>query len=81
MISRLDVEKVASQQAYSEKKELTVVAISFGVVFVAIIKLVSDRMLMFSGAFLSDMVCWTHKGCELLIFSCGIAVFVGLVIS
>lgn len=57
---RLDVEKVASQQAYLEKKELTVLAISFAVVFLAILKLISDRVLMFSGAFLSDMVCWTH---------------------
>lgn len=74
---RLDVEKVASQQAYLEKKELTVLAVSFAVAFFAILKLVSD----FSGASLTDLVCWTHRGCEMIIFSCGIVVFIGLVIS
>lgn len=81
LIRRLDIEKVATEQAYLEKKELTIVTICFIVVCVLVLKLVSERILMFSGAFLCDMVCWAQKGCELIIYSCGLAVCIGLVIS
>lgn len=81
IILRLDMEKLASEQAYLEKKELTIVTVCFIVVCVLVLKLVSERVLMLSGAFLCDMVCWAQKGCELIIYSCGLAVCIGLVIS
>ncbi|KAL1803883.1 hypothetical protein ACET3Z_032530 [Daucus carota] len=78
---RLDIEKVAGEQAYLEKKEITIITVCLIVACVLVLKLVSERVLLFSGAILCDMVCWAQKGCELIIYSCGLAVCIGLVIS
>ncbi|KAA8528221.1 hypothetical protein F0562_035528 [Nyssa sinensis] len=58
---RLDVEKVASDQVSLEKKELAVLVVSFFFACIAILKLVSERAMMFFGSPMSEKVFQTSR--------------------
>ncbi|GFS38104.1 galactose-binding protein [Actinidia rufa] len=75
----LDVEKVVSDQASLEKKEIAVLTVSFCFAFLAIVKLVSELVLMVFGASLSDKVHRPSLGWILILVSSGMTIFIALV--
>ncbi|CAK9143153.1 unnamed protein product [Ilex paraguariensis] len=78
---RLDVEKVTSDQASLEKKELAVLAVSFSFACVAILKLVSERILILFGAPLSDKVLRTSRSWLLILVSSTLTMFITVLYS
>uniref|UniRef100_A0A5B7ADY6 SUN domain-containing protein n=1 Tax=Davidia involucrata TaxID=16924 RepID=A0A5B7ADY6_DAVIN len=78
---RLDVERVASDQVSLEKKELAVLVVSFFFACIAILKLVSERAMMFFGSPVSDKVCETCRGWVLILVSCSMTIFITLLCS
>ncbi|XP_059662200.1 SUN domain-containing protein 5 [Cornus florida] len=80
-ILRLDVEKISSDQASLENKELAVLAVSFSFAFIAIIKLVSERALVVSGASTSGKVCQISRGWVLILVSSSVTILITLLCS
>ncbi|GMP96699.1 hypothetical protein CsSME_00045226 [Camellia sinensis var. sinensis] len=78
---RLDVEKVVSDQASLEKKEIVVLAVSVFFGFLAILKLATAQVLMFFGAPLSNNICRTSRGWILILVSSSITIFITLLCS
>ncbi|XP_022721558.1 SUN domain-containing protein 5-like [Durio zibethinus] len=78
---RLDVEKVARDQASLESKELAVLAVSLFFACIAILKLVSSRVATFLGATQSDKVCRTSRGWVLILVSSSMTIFITLLSS
>uniref|UniRef100_A0A5B7AII1 SUN domain-containing protein n=1 Tax=Davidia involucrata TaxID=16924 RepID=A0A5B7AII1_DAVIN len=78
---RLDVEKVATDQVSLENKELAVLVVSFFFACVAILKLVSERAMMFFGSSMSNKVCRTSRGWVLILVSCSMTIFITLLCS
>ncbi|KAI8569798.1 hypothetical protein RHMOL_Rhmol02G0304800 [Rhododendron molle] len=75
---RLDVEKVVSDQASLEKKEIAVLAASFCFAFLAIVRLVSERVLMSSGAPVSGNLSKPSRGWILILVSSSMTIFITL---
>ncbi|XP_058203604.1 SUN domain-containing protein 5 isoform X1 [Rhododendron vialii] len=75
---RLDVEKVVSDQASLEKKEIAVLAASFCFAFLAIVRLVSERVLMSSGAPVSGNLRKPSRGWILILVSSSMTIFITL---
>lgn len=75
---RLDVEKVVSDQESLEKKEIAVLAVSFCFAFLAILKLVSERVLMPIGAPLSGNLHQPSRGWILILVCSSLTIFITL---
>lgn len=80
-ILRIDVEKVLRDQASLENKEVVVVAMSFSFLFVAIFKLISERLFMFFATSQSDEVFPTSRGWVLILISSSITILITLLYS
>lgn len=78
---RLDVEKVVSDQASLESKELAVLAVSLFSVCFAILKLVLAKIFTFFGAWQSDKICQTSRGWVLILVSSSVTIFITLIYS
>lgn len=78
---RIDVEKVLRDQASLENKEVVVVAMSFSFLFVAIFKLISERLFMFFATSQSDEVFPTSRGWVLILISSSITILITLLYS
>ncbi|KAH7550108.1 hypothetical protein ACOSP7_024735 [Xanthoceras sorbifolium] len=75
---RLDVEKISSDQANLEAKELAVVAVSLFFASFAIFKLVSAQLAYFLAPSQSERVCRTNRGWFLILLSSSMTIFVTL---
>lgn len=78
---RLDLEKIASDQASLESKEFAVLAVSLVFVFFAILKLVSAQVFTFLGTSQSDKICQTRTGWVLILVSSSMTIFITLIYS
>ncbi|CAL5442732.1 unnamed protein product [Camellia sinensis] len=78
---RLDVEKVMTDQASLEKKEIVVVAVSFCFAVLAIFKLVSEKVLIIFGASQSSKVGQGSRGWILMLISSSMTIFITLLCS
>ncbi|KAF5734337.1 hypothetical protein HS088_TW16G00786 [Tripterygium wilfordii] len=78
---RLDVEKVANDQANLERKELAVLAVSLFFACFAILKIVSSRFLKLVGGFQSDKVCRTSGGWVMILISSTMTILITLLSS
>lgn len=76
---RLDVEKVVSDQASLESKELAVLTVSLFFVCFAILKLVLAKFFTFFGAWQSDKICQTSRGWVLILVSSSMTIFITLI--
>lgn len=77
-ILRIDVEKVSSDQANLESKELAVLSVSLFFACFAIFKLVSARLSTLLRASQSNKVCRTNRGWVLILVSSSMTIFVTL---
>ncbi|XVE58084.1 hypothetical protein DITRI_Ditri04bG0142100 [Diplodiscus trichospermus] len=75
---RLDVEKVVHDQASLESKELAILAVSLLFACIAVVKLVSTRVLE---ATQFDKVCRTSRGWVLILVSSSMTIFITLLSS
>ncbi|GAV88781.1 Sad1_UNC domain-containing protein [Cephalotus follicularis] len=73
---RLDIEKVSSNQANLETKEVAVLAVSIFFVCVAILKLVSARVSTYIKTSHSDTVGRTSRGWVLILVSSSMTIFI-----
>lgn len=73
---RLDVEKVANDQASLEKAEVAVLAVSFSFAIIAIIRLLSNQALSFSRGSFTNEVSGTNRGWRMVLYCCGIIIVV-----
>lgn len=78
---RLDVKKVVTEQSSLENKELAVVAVSFSIACVAVLKLVSDRVLTLFGAAQSGEVGRKSRGWVLILVSSSMMIFITFLCS
>uniref|UniRef100_F6HU31 SUN domain-containing protein n=1 Tax=Vitis vinifera TaxID=29760 RepID=F6HU31_VITVI len=78
---RLDVKKVVTEQSSLENKELAVVAVSFSIACVAVLKLVSDRVLTLFGAAQSGEVGQKSRGWVLILVSSSMMIFITFLCS
>ncbi|KAI9173444.1 hypothetical protein LWI28_001479 [Acer negundo] len=75
---RLDVEKITSDQANLESKELAVLAVSLLFASIAVFKLVSARLASLLAPSQSERVCRTNSGWFLILLSSSMTIFVTL---
>ena len=78
---RLDVRKVASDQAKMETKELAVLGTSLVFVCLAILKIISVHMSTTSAAYSADKVHRTIRGWVTLFLCCSVTIFIILFYS
>ena len=64
-----------------ENKELAIVAVSFSIACIAVLKLVSDRVWTLFGATLSGELCRKSRGWALILVSSSMMVFITLFCS
>nr|GMD96580.1 SUN domain-containing protein 5 [Ipomoea batatas] len=75
---RSDIEKVVSDQASLEKKEIAVLAVSFSFACIALFKLVSEMVLTLFRSPMSDNVLRTSRGWILILVSSSFTIFITL---
>ncbi|KAE9596516.1 hypothetical protein Lalb_Chr16g0376881 [Lupinus albus] len=75
-ILRIEVQKVASDQANLENKELAVLATSLVFVCLAILKIISVLVMTFSTTCNADKVRQTIRGWVMLFVCCSVTIFI-----
>ncbi|XP_058100455.1 SUN domain-containing protein 5-like isoform X2 [Magnolia sinica] len=75
---RLGIEKVLSDRATMENKELAVLAVSFSFACVAFLKLVVDQIMMLFRTCEPEKSGWTSKGWLLILVSSSMTTFIAL---
>ncbi|KAA0042668.1 SUN domain-containing protein 2 isoform X1 [Cucumis melo var. makuwa] len=77
----LDIEKILSNQAKQESKELAVLAVSFLVMCIATLRLISAKILMFFGDCHSEKTCSTSGGWVWILVSSMMTVILAFIYS
>ncbi|KAJ7945063.1 Galactose-binding domain-like [Quillaja saponaria] len=77
---RSDVQKVASDQVNMERKELAVLVVSLSFACIAILKLISTRLLTFFGVYQSDKA-FKKSRCWVILVSSSMTIFITLIYS